>query len=260
MVHNGFLDRVVWFTALGVASFGGAAYATVTQSVVGFSASGDPVDFAAELSIVGDTLTVQLFNNSPAHSTSPDDLLSSFFFDVVNSTGNRPPLTYTSAFGDVWLTNKSAPDLLQTAQANLKAVNPGDHTWQFRALDAALTPFLGFGVGTVGNANLAPNNFHGNIVGGFDYSIYAGDVTTQSLHGYLLVKPSATFTFSGLAGFTEADISGTAAFGMGTLPDGILWTPEPSTSLLLSLSALALLRRRYLNARPKCPRPEVGGR
>ncbi len=220
------------------------AYATVTQTASGVSAKGVPVSFQVDLTILDDTLTVTLFNTSTVPSANPDDTLCSFFFDIVDGGNNRPTLTYVSAVGDVYLTDKSSPDVLQTANANLKAVNVGDNTWQFRTLDVSASPFLGFGVGTVGNANLSPNNFNGNIVDGMDYGIYAGDVTTQNLHDRLLVKDSITFTFSGLTGFTEANIMPTVAFGLGTKPDSLIWTPEPTTILLLALGSLPLLRRR----------------
>jgi hypothetical protein len=108
------------------------------------------------------------------------DVIAGFQFDIVNSSNNRPALTYVSATGDVYLTNKSSADVLQTADANLKAVNPGDDTWEFKAMNPAANPSLGFGIGTVGNNNLSPNNFSGSIVDGMDYSIYAGDVTDHS--------------------------------------------------------------------------------
>jgi len=38
-------------------------------------------------------------------------------------------------------------------------------------MNANLAPFLGFGVGTSGNANLAPNGFDGNLVDGPSFSI-----------------------------------------------------------------------------------------
>jgi hypothetical protein len=123
------------------------------------------------------------------------------------------------------------------------AVSVGDNTWQFRTLDAAMSPFLGFGIGTVGNANLAPNNFQGSIVGGIDYSIYTGDITTVNLDGTLLLSETATYTFSGLTGFREADISATFAFGLGTAPDSLL-IPEPTSVLLLTAGALPLLHRK----------------
>jgi hypothetical protein len=55
-------------------------------------------------------------------------------------------------------------------------------------------------------------------------------------------KESAVFTLSGVAGFTEADIQPTYAFGLGTAPDSLL-TPEPATLVLLGLGSLLLRKR-----------------
>ncbi len=193
------------------------AYAGVMFNSTGTSSNGDPVSFKAELTISGDQLTVQLWNNS-GESINKDDLLSSFYFDIAKSGGFRPTLTYSSASGDVYRTDKSAPDTLQTAGMNLVATNPGDDTWQFRTMDPTKTPALGFGIGTAGNSSLSPNNFDGNIVGGIDYGIYASDATDQSLNNLLLVKDTATFTFTGVSGFAEADIKSVAAFRIGHDP------------------------------------------
>ena len=113
----------------------------------------------------------------------------------------------------------------------------------FRSMDETADPFLGFGIGTVGNNNLSPNNFQGNIVDGIDYSIYAGEITTQNLDGQLLVKDTATFTFTGLTDFEEGDIGSAFAFGLGTKPDSLL-VPEPSIVLLLSIGVLGVVCRR----------------
>ncbi len=118
----------------------------------------------------------------------------------------------------------------------------GADVWQFKDFDAAFSPFLGFGIGTVGNSSLFPNGFDGNIVDGVDFSIYTGEITTQPLvNPDHLVKDTATFTFTGLTGFTEADIADEFAFGLGTAPDSLL-IPEPATLCLLGLGGL--LRRR----------------
>ena len=216
--------------------------ASVIQTVSGLSSVDNPVSFKAELAIAGDTLTVTLYNTSTVGSSAPNDLLCSYYFDIINSGSGRPTLTYVSAAGDVWLTDKKSADVLHTAGANLKAVNADDHTWQFKTFDTAENPFLGFGLGTVGNSNLT-NNFNGNIVDGMDYSIYAGDVTTQNLDDRLLVKGPVTFTFSGVSGFSEADISSSFVFGLGTAPDSLM--PEPGTLLLLAVGGvMALLRRK----------------
>lgn len=222
----------------------GTSSAAVVQTVTGTSSAGVPFEFEASFSISGNLLTITLCNNSSTHSQNPNDLLSSFYFDVVNGLNQRPTLTYVSAVGDVWLTDRDAADTLSQANADLRAVDPNDHTWQFRTMSAASAPFLGFGIGTVGNSNLSPNGFNGNIVGGMDYSIYAGDVTTSNLDDRLLVKECATFVFSGVSGFSEADISGASAFGLGTAPDSVVYVPAPMGAGLLGLGMLAAARRR----------------
>lgn len=216
------------------------AYGTVIFTSSGLSSANVPVTFEAKLTISGNTLTVQLTNNSPVDSLNPNDLLGSFYFDILDNTNTRPTLTYTSAVGDVYLADKNNPDTLQTANANLQAFSAGDNTWQYKAMNAAQNPFLGFGIGTVGNSNVSPNNFMGNVVDGIDYSIYRGEITTNNLDGKLLVKGTATFTFTGVSGFSEADIGDSYAFGLGTAPDSFL-APEPSTLALAVLGLLGVL-------------------
>jgi hypothetical protein len=249
------LERVVLATVVflvgGLGLVPDPLHASVTQIASGFSSLGTPVSFSAELTIAGDTLTVELKNTSVGPTAIPADLLSSYYFDILSGS-SRPVMTYVSAIGDVYLTDKDLLDALHTAGANLKAVNglpgPQDRTWEYKTFDADLIPFLGFGVGTVGNSDISPNNFNGNIVDGMDYSIYVGDVTTHNLDNHLLVKGPVTFTFSGLTGFTEANIrTDLFAFGLGTAPDSLIsppGAPEPATMVLLALGGLALLRRK----------------
>ncbi|MCE5276940.1 MAG: XDD4 family exosortase-dependent surface protein [Planctomycetaceae bacterium] len=226
-----------------------SADASVMLTASGYSATGDEVAFTAEVSISGDILTVQLSNNSPVASNSRDDVLSSFYFDILNSAGLRPSLNYVSATGDVWMTSRNSADVLQTADANLLADSSGDNTWQYKTMNAALMPFYGFGIGTVGNSGLGVNGFSGNVVDGVDYSIYTGEVLTQSLNGLLLVRGGATFTFSGATGFSDSDIKTSAIFGLGTGPDSLITgggtnnIPEPATAAMLVLGGVVALAR-----------------
>lgn len=218
------------------------ASASITLTASGTSAKDIDVTFAGQLTISGDILTVTLTNDSPVFSLNPDDVLASFYFDILDINNNRPNLTFSSAVGDVYLTDKDSPDELQTANADIKAVSAKDNRWMYKPMDPTQTPFLGFGIGTIGNSNLTPNNFQGNIVNGMEFAIYKGDITTRNLHCKLLVKDTATFTFTGVNGYSENDISKSFAFGLGTAPDSLL-TPEPATIFLLALCALCVMPR-----------------
>lgn len=218
-------------------------------------------------------LRLRLENTSPGASRAPEDLLTSFYFNVLSgtTTGTSAPLAYQSALGQVYYTvGGLAPDfpvkyfpppppggslLDEPGPSNLQAFNPGDDTWQFKtglSLVASQPP-LAFGVGTVGNSSLSPNNFNGNIVDGFNFGIYVGEVTTQPLDDSLLVRDSINFEFAGFSGFKLAQISPHGVFGFGTGPDQIVSVPEPSALLIAALgsvSCLACRLRRRPNAAP----------
>ncbi|MCE5186244.1 MAG: PEP-CTERM sorting domain-containing protein [Planctomycetaceae bacterium] len=229
---------VVCICALGL-----PCMATIVLEASGTSAKGVEVEFRAEMAISGDQLTITLINNSPVYSLNPDDLLGSFYFDIVNPQGVRPALDYVSAIGDIYLASQKNPDTLVQSAGDIMAEKAGDYSWMFATLDQMVNPYLAFGLGTVGNNNLTPNNFSGNIVDGVDYAIYKGEITTRNLDGKLLVKNQGVFVFNGLTGFSESDISRNFAFGLGTAPDSLL-TPEPATLAILGLGAAAMLLKR----------------
>lgn len=293
------LGAVVFGVAtLAAVLFARPAAAVVILSATGMSGGPSPVPLAAEarLSLSGTTLTIELANESPIATTTAAQMLSSFYFDVAKN-GMRPTLTYQSARGLVWKLVPNGADqpfnyvppavaggsgtftlatgTVPHVPSDLKAVKDNDRTWQFRAMNAAAAPFLGFGIGTVGNSvyNVPPtgtNGFTPSIVGppGNDFiafAIYTGtDIQpsgTQVRNQYL-VRDSATFTFTSLAlaGFTEAHISRDAVFGFGTGPDHVLALPEPTAGLLaasgaLAWGALGSCRRRRAAA---APRPDSG--
>ena len=203
--------------------------ASVTYSQSGFSAKGTAVSFDALFDITVDTLTLTLTNTSTTSSVHPDDMLSSFYFDIMNGSAVRPTLTYLSATGDTYINNflqTSSADLKTSQQVPLPGPSPATlaDAWLFDTMDDTQAPFLGFGVGTVGNANLSPNGFNGSEVDGLSLSIYAGTLTSTNniVTDSLLVKDSAVFVFSGLTGYTVADIDPNVVFGLGTAPDSTL--------------------------------------
>lgn len=250
------------------------AEAAVTFIGAGTSAAGNPVEFRADLAISGDVLTLDLLNTSPVSSQASADVLSSFYFDIINGTNSRPTMNYVAASGNVFLVLNNAPDVAYeytpptppsvvgtyvpgTNPSNLKAVNTGANTWQFRTMNSAFAPLQGFGIGTVGNSGLSPNNFNPFIVDQIDFAIYKnGDISpVGNLDGRFLVKDTATFTFSGLTGFTEADISSVAVFGLGTSPDSLISVPEPGT---LALAAAGLVSGGLGLLRGRIKRPRQG--
>jgi hypothetical protein len=212
-----------------------------------------------------DVLWLLLENTSAKPTMEPSELLTSVYFNVLSktTTGSPAPLSYQSATGQVYLTDKNKVDDPVTyvppppkngaittpkipTPSNLKAVNRGDNTWLFRddmSLEASQPP-LAFGVGTVGNNSLKPSNFNGSITGGFDFGIYVGDVTTQSLDDTLLVRNAADFAFAGFKGFTLSQVSPHVVFGFGTNPEIIITVPEPATLWLAGGGLLAILAMR----------------
>lgn len=230
---------------------GSTAKSDVVFDAYGTSAKGVGVHFQAAFSISGDVLNLRVSNLSSEAILNPDELLGSLYFDIVNDDNVRPDLLYTSATGDVYCTSRFGQSLFQPQQ-DLMALNRGDGTWQFKTMDPSQAPSLGFGLGTVGNSDLSPNNFNGNIVGGIDFAIFSGDITTRNLQNRLLVKDEIHFEFGGMTGFTESDIVGTVGFGLGTRPDSVIISsqsnisavPEPGSFGVILLCGLTFLRRR----------------
>jgi len=277
------------------------AAGSVVISGTGQSASAPTVPLAAqaEFTLSGTTLSIVLSNISPNESTTTDQMLSSFYFDIVKD-GNRPNLSYAAAEGFVWKLINNAPDEpynytppavaggpgtyvladgnpVAHVPSNLLADKANDRTWQFRDMNPAAAPFLGFGIGTVGNSLFgggAGNGFTEAIVGppGPDFiafSIYKnGDIQPVGapVQNQFLVLNSATFNFTSpdLANYTLADISPVAAFGFGTGPDTVIAVPEPA-ALPWAVAGLGLVglgwwgrRQRAAGRRPAARQRSAG--
>jgi hypothetical protein len=226
------------------------------------------VSAQATLSISGSTLSLVLENTSAIKTTDPADALSSFYFDIMRG-GLRPTLAYQSANGPLYQLLKGEADKAYhftpprkpgedglfepgAGTSDLRALKSGDETWQFKPMNAAVMPFLGFGIGTVGNGGLPGNGFNTDLVGKgksmIDFSIYHGDdiEPAGSLKEAYLLKNSGTFTFTFTDNnrWSEADISHKAVFGFGTDPEGsIVVVPEPSACARALLGATALACR-----------------
>jgi hypothetical protein len=226
------------------------------------------VSAQATLSISGSTLSLVLENTSANNTTDPADVLSSFYFDIAKD-GLRPTLAYRSANGPLFQLLKDETDKAYrytpptkagesgtftpgAGTSDLRAFKSGDETWQFKSMNTAGAPFLGFGIGTVGNSEFLGNGFDTDWVGKgksmINFSIYhGGDIQPNgNLKEAYLLQNSGTFTFAFMDNkpWSEADIRPNAVFGFGTTPDGkIVVVPEPSASLLALLGATALACR-----------------
>ncbi len=245
--------------AAWVVLFASTGRATLIIPVSGTSAAGRAVSFTAALSFAGDELTILLSNDSPVESKAAADVLSSFYFDIRRGTA-RPPLVLAEAGGFVFrvLAGKSDEPEYYTPQrfvteagrlSDLVARDRGDATWLFREMDADQDPFLGFGLGTVGNSGLAPNSFDPHIVGPpgktmINFSIFAGDDLDPVgvLNDTHLVHQAIEFRFTGAAGYGERDVVDLFTFGMGTGPDSVITVslPEPGGLALSGIGMLAL--------------------
>jgi hypothetical protein len=234
------------------------------------------VSAGATLDISGNTLTLVLANTSPTDSIFKAEALSSFYFDIAKGA-QRPTLAFTSADGPLYqvfsrgsdtrysyappaVANGNGTFTAGAGTSNLMATKPGDGTWQFNTMNPITSPFLGFGIGTVGNTDLNPNSFNGNWVKGpknvpgdsmISFSIYrsttGGDISPgNSLDKQYLLMNSGTFRFNITDGktWTNDDIRHEAVFGFGTNPDGIVTvTPEPSAYVLALVGAAAVAYR-----------------
>lgn len=243
----------------------------ISVPVSGTSAVGNPVAFRMTFTTSGSTLSLELVNESPVPSTATSDVLSSFYFDVFQD-GVRPPLlALAAASGDVYEVRRNAPDVfvpgsLPGGATDLRALVAGAGTWQFRAMDPSFAPLLGFGIGTAGNSALSPNGFDPKLVNQADYTLYSTGTGTDinpvgNLAGRLLVRGTASFTFSGIDPTRPVVVPDRFALGLGTSPDSIIIAmPEPAAAGLIVPGTLVVLLAAWIRRRRgDPPRPRPGG-
>lgn len=275
---------------------GTAPAAIMTFFDVGVSTQGTPLQVSATLATAADaggpdnalTITLRSYGAATRH---PADVLSSFYFTLVDpATGSPVQLTYLSGTGaayelhtgpanDIpvsWTPQTWTPD--STTPSNLVATNDYDEGWQFRMFTPpADFPFLAFGIGTVGNSDIASffpgadTTFDGKVVRGVDpgsminLGIYSvGDGTdledATGLEGHSLVRGEAVFRFmslTSLASASRAWTGETVAFGFGTNPELVL-LPEPGSLTMVAVAGLVGLvglARRRLRRKPAEKRP-----
>lgn len=242
--------------------------APLAVTATGTSAAGTPVSFTATFTVSGSTLGLVLVNTSLVPTRATADVLSSFYFDVFQD-GVPATLTLSAAAGPVYEVRRNDLDVfvpggLPGGATNLRAVSKGDGTWQGRAMDSALAPGLGYGIGTVGNSAYRPNGFDPQVVDQADYTIYSTGTQRDidpvgNLAGRLLVRGTASFQFTGLDPKRPVEVVDTFVFGLGTSPDSVIVVmpePEPVALVMTGLAGTMLgwlprLRRRAAASRPR---------
>lgn len=269
----------------------------------GTSTLGTPLTASAKFvtSTIGSqyflTLTLSSINAAP--TVGKADVLSSFYFNIADpGTGARPVLTLVSGTGQAYGVHKTAdggdkpfiwsPATKQwtsgTGSSDLIANDKWEQGWQFKTISSPppVYPGLGFGMGTVGNSNIAAfvpgataeSQFDPKWVSGekpshpgqldgesmINLGIYSAGAAGNSnpdggLAGHYLIRKEAVFTFSSNKNLEDIDgswIQGNVTFGFGTNPETV-FLPEPgtlpmlATGVLLALGwpALGTLRRRW---------------
>lgn len=256
-----------------------ASATTITFTESGTSAEGTPLTVSATLATAADAggpnnalmITLRSFGAPSKHAA---DILTSFYFNIADpNDGVRPTLTYVSATGVAWEVRAGAANDTpvswtpqtwtpgSSAPSNLVAVNDFDEGWQFKTISPPPNfPGLGFGIGTVGNSDIASfipgatGTFDGQVVRGVApgsminlgiYSVGSGsDIDPVGvLDGSRLVRSEAVFRFTSdkdLDSLTQTWVQGNVTFGFGTNPDSVL-LPEPGTLAMLGSAGLVAL-------------------
>ncbi|MBX3388675.1 MAG: PEP-CTERM sorting domain-containing protein [Phycisphaeraceae bacterium] len=228
---------------LAIAAFAaGLAVTSMAQASVIFSGSGVNPEVGATASgsamftIAGDTLTIVLTNTTAPRTTAQGNALTGVTFNfssgsttlVLTSTA----LTGGSTYWTSKTTSAAAPSLAGSWTAAINST--ADHQY-----GVATTGFNGwFNGGSISLGNAAPN--YGIVAAG----TFDGSNVSFGGSQYPFIQNSMTFTFSGVAGFTEAQIANVKLL-FGTDGTGIIQTvPTPGALALVGLGAVACVRRR----------------
>lgn len=234
-----------------------------------------PVSASATFVSSGSTLTLTLFNTSPTPTTIyPDQVLSSFYFDMLVDGTGRVGLALTSGSGNVFKIigggTAAQPYLYVppvsgtaftpgTGPSNLVASGIGYDTWYYKdTLNVSLPPNTAYGIGTVGNSTVfGTNGFPAQYVDQIDFGIFSGNASDprgnlNNVNYPYFVSGSATFTFAADRDISSYEFTDPYVFGFGTGPDQyISIVPEPAGLALVGGGAVAwwgLARRRRSRA------------
>jgi len=220
--------------ACGLASTAGAA---VIFTGSGFNPEGGVnVAGSAAFAISGNTLTLVLKNTTVPRTTAQGNAMTGVTFDI---NPGSPVLTLTSTAmtgGATLWTSKTASSnsaSLGGSWTNVLGASPlGEY-------GVATSGFNGrFNGGSIALGNSAPN--YGIVSAG----TFNGTNVSFGGSQFPFVQDSMTFTFTGIAGFTEAQISNVKLL-FGTDGTGVIQTvPTPGALALAGFGGLFAVRRR----------------
>lgn len=220
--------------AAGVLSF--------AQASVIFSGSGNNPEVGANASgsamftISGNTLTLVLTNTTAPRTTAQGNAMTGVTFNFSSGSTvlslTSTALTGGSTYWTSKTTNVAAPSLAGSWTAAI--VSNAQHQY-----GVATTGFNGwFNGGSISLGNAAPN--YGIVAAG----TFDGSNVSFGGSQYPFVQNSMTFTFTGVAGFTEAQITNVKLL-FGTDGTGVIEAvPTPGSLALIGLGGIACIRRR----------------